>query len=280
MARAWAWYVALVVFAGQYYVVSAYGTTANDTLYLLIGASAVVAAIAGLAVHRPPRFGAWLLIAASVGAYLAADAVLARLEADNVIVPFPSLAVWLYLAVYPALLVAFAIVRRGLAPGRDRGATLDSLMVGLAGFGVLAPLYAVEVWNSPFWFERPEQWVAIACPLGDALLLAAGARLLFAAGRRVNALTFLGAAAIAITIGNAAYNVAALGDGFVDGGLGSVGWLAFTSLLGVALLHPSIRFGGTSAYAARRPWPSFMWLAGPLAVARAPLAWGAGDSPA
>ena len=278
MSRAWAWYLALVVFVGQYYVVSAYGATANDTLYVVIGASAVFAAIAGLAIHRPPRFVAWLLIALSIGAYLAADAVLSQLEADNVIVPFPSLADWLYLGIYPVLIVAFAIVRRGIAPGPDRGATIDSLMVGVAGFGVLAPLYAVEVWNSPFWFERTEQWVAIAYPIGDALLLAAGARLIYAAGRRVNALTLLGAAAIAIVIGNAAYNVAALGDGFVDGGLGSLGWLGFTSLLGGALLHPSVRFSGTSADAARRPWPNLMLVAAPVAVVGAHFAWGDADS--
>jgi len=278
MSRAWAWYLALVVFVGQYYVVSAYGASANDALYVVIGASAVIAAIAGLAINRPPRFGAWLMIAASIGAYLAADAVLAQLEADNVIVPFPSLADWLYLGIYPVLIVAFAIVRRGIAPGPDRGAAIDSLMVGVAGFGVLAPLYAMDVWNSPFWFERTEQWVAMAYPIGDALLLAAGARLIYAAGRRLNALTLLGGAAIAITIGNAAYNVAALGDGFVDGGLGSLGWLGFTSLLGGALLHPSVRFSGTSADAARRPWPNVMTVVAPLAVVGAHLAWGGSDS--
>lgn len=276
--RVWAWYLAAVVFAGQYYVVSAYGASPNETLYVVIGASAVMAALAGLAIHRPPRFAAWLLIAASIGAYLAGDAVLAQLEADNVIVPFPSLADWLYLAVYPALIVAFFIVRRGLAPGRNRTATIDSLLVGVAGFGVLAPLYAIDVWNSPFLFDSTEQWVATAYPIGDALLLAAGARLILAAGRRVNALTLLGGAAISITVGDAVYNVQTLDNDFAAGGVASVGWLAFTALLGGAVLHPSVRFSGTSAATAHRAWPSVV---PPLALASivgAHVLWGDGDS--
>ncbi len=276
-SRAWAWYLAAVVFATQYYVVSAYQATPNDTLYLVIGGSAVAAGLTGLVLHRPPRMLAWLAIVGSIGAYLAADAILANLEETNVLVPFPSFADWLYLGIYPVLAVAFVIVRRAIAPGPDRAAVIDSLLVGFGTLGVLGPLYLIDYWNNPF-LDTQQQWVAVAYPLGDALLLAAGARLLFAAGRRLNALTLLGASAVAIVIGNAVYNAQALGSGFEDGGIGSVGWLAFTCLLGGAVLHPSVRFAGTSAADAHRPLPSFVRVVAPVVTVAAHLRWGDADS--
>ncbi len=276
-SQAWAWYLAAVVFVGQYYVVSAFGAVPNETVYLAVGVSGVVAAVVGLLLHRPPRLLAWLVVAGSIATYLIADAVLASLEEEHVIVPFPSLADWLYLGIYPALAVAFVAIRRSLAPGPDRRAAIDAVLVGVGALGVLGPLYLFDLWNDPF-ADSTERWIAIAYPVGDALLLGVGARLLFAAGRRVTALTLLAAATGALAVGNAAYYVQAYGDGFQSGGLASVGWLAFTCLLGGAVLHPSVRFAGTSAATARRPWPSFARIASLVAVVGAHLAWGDEES--
>ncbi len=278
--RGWAWYLALVVFATQYYVVSAYGATANDTLYVAIGVSALAAGVAGIALNRPARWWAWTLVVAAIGMYLTADAVLAQLEEDNVIVPFPSLADWLYLGVYPVLAVAFVAIRRALAPGGDRRATLDSIAVAIGALGVLTPLYLMAVWNSPF-LSGGDRWVAVAYPVFDALLLGVGARLVFAAGRRFNALSLLGASTIVLVVGNAVWNAQVLGDGFEPGGVASVGWLAFTSLLGGAAMHPSVRFAGTSARAAHQPLTLIGRLVAPVAavsIVLAQLRWGDDDS--
>ncbi|MEM1332288.1 MAG: hypothetical protein AAGG08_02420 [Actinomycetota bacterium] len=237
--NAWAWYLAAVVFVTQYYAVSAFGASPSDTLYVAIGVSAVIAGIVGLLLQRGAALLARIAVVACVGAYLAADAVLAGLEADNVIVPFPSTADWLYLGIYPVLAAAMLAVRHHSSPQRDMRAVAAAVTAAVASFALFWQLYASDVWNSPF-LVGTDRWVALGYPLGDALLVGVAARLLAGSGRRLGTHLLLAGSIASLVVGNVVYNVQVAGAGFESGGIASVAWLAFTSLLGGAVLRPSV----------------------------------------
>ncbi|MEL6890882.1 MAG: hypothetical protein AAFP84_04760, partial [Actinomycetota bacterium] len=79
-----------------------------------------------------------------------------------------------------------------------------------------------------------------AYPLADAVLVGSAVALLVLAARRSAQAVLLAAAGASVVVGNAVYNVDALGAGHETGGVASVGWMAFTVLLGGAVLHPAI----------------------------------------
>ena len=94
-ATLWQAYLLVAVLAGQYYFVSAYGSTPTDSLYTVVSMSAAVAVLVGVVVQRPRLGSGWYLVGAAVWLFLAGDLVYADLEADNLLVPFPSTADWL-----------------------------------------------------------------------------------------------------------------------------------------------------------------------------------------
>ena len=139
-SNVWRWYLGAVVAVAQYYFVSAVGAVPNGTIYSALGATAVVAMVVGILIHRPRHAVAWALAAISLVLFLAGDYVYADLAASQAFVPFPSTADWLYLAMYPVLALGIVVLGRRLAPHRNWKAVGLGVAVAIAAAGVF-PLY-------------------------------------------------------------------------------------------------------------------------------------------
>lgn len=245
--RSNAWGVALLVgsFAVQFYVVSAYGATADDALYTWIGWGAVAGLLAGLLAFRPRPLAGWGLVGVAMVLYLVGDAVYASLAAESAFVAVPSTADWIYLSMYPVLAAGLLVIGRAGRPrhvGFDRRSPkriLDTAIVTLSVGGTLGVVYAADLATNDF-LTGTAQWVAVGYPAGDLLLVAVVTWLVADRIGRTHdaAVALLAAAVAALVVGNAVYNVAAAGFSYAPGGLADAGWLTFTTLLAVAVLHP------------------------------------------
>lgn len=236
---AWNVYLAVAVIVGQYYFVSSVTSEPDSTIYTAVSASGAVAVVVGLLLNRPTHKIGWVLVAGALACYVAGDLVLASLQESSVFVEFPSTADAFYLAMYPLLAAGLLLVARSIAPGRRRLATVDALLVGLSSLLVLGVVYMNAFFTDPF-LDGSARWVAIAYPALDALLVAVVVRSLFLA-RPIPATFWLAAVGVAsLVVGNAIYNVQMADFSFESGGLADLGWLAFTTFVGAAALHPSM----------------------------------------
>jgi diguanylate cyclase (GGDEF)-like protein/PAS domain S-box-containing protein len=102
---------------------------------VVVSAIAGVAAVGvGLAVFRPQRLGAWLLVAASV--VVLGTAVLARWVRTDLIgapVVVPGVSTWLYVATYVPLPLGLWLLGRPSLPVWEWPRVLDIMAAGLAG---------------------------------------------------------------------------------------------------------------------------------------------------
>ncbi|BAN02611.1 hypothetical protein [Ilumatobacter coccineus] len=238
--NAWLWYLAFVVAIGQYYFVSSVSSTPDADLYTAIGVSALVAVVAGMIIHRDSSRVGWALIAVSIALYLTGDAVLAGLQDDNAIVPFPSNADWIYLAMYPVLIAAVVIIRRSIVAEWTIADVLDGIAVGAAAFAVIGAIYMNELFGFDL-FGVKAQIVGSAYPLLDVALIAVAAWFALGVSRVAPGLAMISIGPVLVGVGNAVFNVQNADFTFEAGGVADLCWLGFTSLLGAAALHPSAR---------------------------------------
>ena len=272
----------LGVFVVQFYVVSAYGSEPNEGLFTAAGWIAVVAMAGGLAAFRPRPLAGWVLVLAASILYLVGDAVLASLTDESPVVAFPSTADWIYLSMYPVLIVGLLIIGEVRPAGTrvrfDRSRLVDVGILGLVAAGTIGALYGTAAATNEF-LSGSAQWVATAYPAFDVALLCAVAWIALpsSSGRRPSgASTFLALAITAIVVGNTVYNVGIADFVAARGGVAEAGWLTFTVLLAVAALRPDADRPGAAASApigwarARRTRTAVLATAcigGPLAVA-------------
>lgn len=240
--NAWLWYLAVAVGVGQYYFVSAVGSVPDEGLFTAIGWSSVVAVAVGIGLtgrrRGPVAVTGWALVLVALILYLVGDLVYASLERSSGFVEFPSSADWLYLAMYPTLVAGVLLIRCSVAPGRDRVAFLDALAIGVAAFGVIGAVYLYGYLIDDT-FGRDAQIVASAYPLLDVVVTMLAAWLVVRSVTPPACLQLVAAACVAIVVGNAVFNVAAISFSFESGGVADLGWLTFMVLLGAAALHPS-----------------------------------------
>lgn len=236
--NAWLWYLAFVVAVGQYYFVSSVSSTPDSGIYTVVGASALVAVVAGMVIHRNSSRVGWSLVAVSIALYLTGDAVLAGLQDDHVIVPFPSNADWIYLAMYPVLIAAVVVIRRSIVASWSVTDLLDGLVVGVAAFAVIGAIYMNELFGFDL-FGVKAQIVGSAYPVLDVVLIAVAVWFALGVSRVAPGLTMVSIGLVLVAVGNAVFNVQNADFTFEAGGVADLCWLGFTSLLGAAALHPS-----------------------------------------
>jgi hypothetical protein len=242
----WRWFLAAFVAVAQYYFVSATGAVANGTIYSALGVTAVVAMVAGIAIHRPRHAIAWAFAAISLALFLAGDYVYADLAARQAFVPFPSTADWLYLAMYPVLALGIAILVRRLAPHRSWKAVGLGVAVAPVAAGVLHFLYMGDYIAEPL-FDTKMRAVAVAYPVLDAVMFGVAAWLLVIARRQSPSLVMVALGLVSMVVGNAIYNVQSIDGSFGSGGLADLFWITFAALFGLACLHPSMTSTALSA---------------------------------
>src|SRR3954468_9059378 len=205
-----------------------------------IGASSVVAIVAGVYIWKPTKRLAWYLMALGLALFVAGDIITYNYERlFHAPLPFPSVGDVLYLAVYPCLMAGILLLVAARNPKRDGGSLIDSLIIA-TGFGAFSWVFLM----SHLWPQAGTsllvQAVSIAYPAMDLLLLAVIVRMALGAGRREASFYLLLASALFLLVTDTWYSLVLIGapdpGPFLD-----IGWACFYILWGAAALHPTMR---------------------------------------
>ena len=135
--RTWKLYVALgVVLAVLYGVLSP--ATSKLVIWPIIGWSSVIAICFGARRNHPDARGPWYLIAAGLALFSVGDDLYSvRNYVQHAAALFPSYIDFVYLAVYPVLVVGLAVMVRRRTSGRDRASVIDACII-TTGIGLVA----------------------------------------------------------------------------------------------------------------------------------------------
>jgi diguanylate cyclase (GGDEF)-like protein len=238
MRSIWSIYLAAVAVVTAGYLA---GPLNAGPVFNVLGASAVVAIVAGAAVNAPRGSRLpWVCFAVGQALFVSGD-VLAynytRLFGGEL--PFPSIADPLYLGVYPSLVTGLLLIVRRRSPGRDRPSLIDALIVTV-GVGTLSWVFLMAPYVHDGSLPLVTKLVSLAYPMMDLLLLGVVARLASGGGRPTAAFRLIGLGLVALLATDAVYGWLQLHGIFETGGWLDAGWMAFYALLGAAALHPSM----------------------------------------
>ncbi|WP_306208052.1 GGDEF domain-containing protein [Actinoplanes sp. RD1] len=179
---------------------------------------------------------AWALIGGGLCAYTAGMIWSWHLTADGSTLPFPSVCDVAWLSFYPLAYAGILMFLRRQAPARRT--LLDGAIAGLGGAAVFSAV-VVDALVGTSGAGGLEQYVALAYPLGDSLLVGTLlARMIV--GR------WIGAPSVLVMAGLGTFIVADTGyvtlgtmDGYQPGGLVDLLYLAGLSLVGLAAWQPA-----------------------------------------
>ena len=212
----------------------------------MFGATATLAVIVAVVMHRPPHPGLWLLLALGFGLWTAGDTISALLSTDGGNVPVPSLGDVCYLAGYAALILGVGLLAGPVIRGSsiDRPALLDAaILATTAGFVVwlvlVNPLLAMPG------VDLGTAVVSAAYPILDILLIAVVARHLLINGPKAPAALLLAAGIGAYLLADLANVAQTLYGTYSAASPVNAGWLFGYALSAAAVLHPSMRTIGT-----------------------------------
>jgi len=213
----------------------------NGPLINLLGLSSSLAIVAGVLMHRPRAWVAWLLMAFGQLLFFAGDLyTYSYPKLFNKDVPFPSPGDWLYLAVYPALMAGLLMLVRRRNPYGDRPGLIDSAILSV-GIALLSWVFLIAPNMHASGLTMYAKLVSSAYPLGDLLLLAVAIRLAVDTGKRAPSFYLLVASIVSLLAVDSAYNYALLKGTYNHQLSYDVGWIAYYLLFGAAALHPSMR---------------------------------------
>jgi diguanylate cyclase (GGDEF)-like protein len=253
------------------------GSLAQNLLYDVVGASAVIAALVGVRIHRPDRALPWVLMAAGQALFVAGDLLLNWYELIGES-PFPSLADVLYLAGYPFIAAGLLLlIHRRLGDG-DRGGLLDAAILTTA-VATLSWTFLIQPQLVGSELDSLGLAITLAYPLADLLLIGVAMGLLTTPGARTPAFRMLGASLALLLVADQIYALQNLAGTYVSGGPIDTLYLVAYLLFGASALHPSMR-RLTEPQPATITWLGPLRLAclavamitGPLLVALAPTA--------
>ena len=234
----WLWFAFVLAATGLYFTVPAPGP---DFIYSGVGALSVILIVVGVRFFRPSTPLGWYLIAGGHAMTIVADVVYYVYKPLlGSFPPYPSFIDAIYLSAYPLIAVGLLLLIRSRAPGRDRAALIDALIIGAAG-ALLAWVFLISPYATDAALTLPEKIVSIAYPCMDVLILAVLARLVVAAGLRGVSYHMLVGAFVLTLAADVAYGVMILSGTYRPGNPVDAGWLFFYGLLAAAALHPSMR---------------------------------------
>ncbi|MGH3191440.1 MAG: putative bifunctional diguanylate cyclase/phosphodiesterase [Streptosporangiaceae bacterium] len=205
----------------------------------LIGMSGVGGIVAGVVINRPARKLPWLLLAAAQASFVAGQMGFLVAQQMNTPLPFPSYADVLYLLTYPLYAAGLMIFIWWRTPDRDRRSVIDALTLTV-GLALLSWIYLVSPYVHSSGLSGLQKSIAIACPLGDVLVLAMLARLLAPGVGRSRAIQILTVGAVAVLASDTSYGLIELYGTFHNGTLVDLGWAVFYGGWGAAALHPTM----------------------------------------
>jgi signal transduction histidine kinase len=216
---------------------------ARAGLSLIIQAASIAAVVAGIRINRPATARPWWLMAAALGAFLAADLVGAWMPG-----PAPPI---VYVAGYAPMAAAVVLLVRSGAGGHAVGVLADAA-IGAAAVGALQITLIIEpaLGAGPLGIET----IGLAYPILDVFLLLILVRA-GTAGWRLAPYRLL-AAALAVAFGADEW-FALIHTGYAPGHPVDALWMAATVLAAAGALHPAMRKLPVEASAPERWLRSF-----------------------
>jgi diguanylate cyclase (GGDEF)-like protein len=159
-------------------------TVASTAVYNGLGLAAFAAVLVGIRRHRPANLRAWLVFAAGVITYVAADITY---EVTGLVLgyhPYPGWDDLLYFTAYPLLWAGLLMVGKDRA-GRDRGTLpglIDSSVIAIA-VGLVYWVFVIDPTLGDQGVSMFERLVTVGYPICDVLMCAVMTRMLTRAKR-------------------------------------------------------------------------------------------------
>ncbi len=237
----------------------------KDGVYTAVEFLAVLVCAAGALRHRENRL-AWILLTVGLVAWTAGDFTWTVWLGDSANPPTPSIADWLYLAMYPVLYVAVMLLLRSRLRREGAAQWLDGAVVGLtiaaAGAGLVLPILLKT--NSGHFLSDA---VSLAYPIGDLVLLAMVGVAFSLAGWRPGRMWLLLGIGIAISAtGDLIYVYQNAKGTYVVGGVLDAVWPLSMAVLAQAPWQPARRETRMAIVAPQTTVVTFASAVGALAV--------------
>jgi len=227
---------ALVVFYAM-----PHDTLFQDTIYYpALGLASVATIVFGILRHRPGAVLPWALLAAGQFLFVAGDVVFGLDEHVLGAPSQPAPADMLYLLGYPTLAAGLWLLVRQRSTRSDWGALIDAATVTVA-LGIVVWELLIVPYTRDDTLSLAEKLVSAAYPLGDVLLLAVAARLVFDAAERTISHLLIVASLGCLLVADPLYAVLTIRGDYGSGNPIDAGWILSYLLFGAAALHPSMQ---------------------------------------
>ena len=230
----WLYLLLCVGLLGAYPIVAAPTTS---FVYLLASVMPVVALLLGVAIHRPRRALPWLLMATGQAGFLVGDLIWYAQVLAGDQPGFPSASDVPYLLGYPLMAAGMLTFIRERRSSVRLAPIIDATAVGI---GTAVLLWVANTAAEPGLRGPIETLLALAYPVGDAMLLGSATYLLLATHRRPAALYALVASLVALLVADAGYSLMLAATGY-ESGVWDMLWLGSYFLVGLSGLLPSMR---------------------------------------
>jgi two-component system, cell cycle response regulator len=226
----------------------------------LMGLSAGVGIVVGVAHHRPAHRAPWYLLAAATVDYTVGLTLFYVHHSILHDTSYPAPADVCYLLFYLPVLTAMVLFVRRRTPGWDLVGSIDAGIV-VVGAGLLSWVYLISPSANAAEVPFLTRLVSIAYPMLDLLLLAVVSRMMLGAGVRTAAFRLVSAFAVLFLITDTTYAVQSMLGIYEPGTHLEVGWFTAMCLLATAALHPSmLRIDERSAAVAPSAGPARLTL--------------------
>jgi diguanylate cyclase (GGDEF)-like protein len=245
----WRWWLGVAAVGTSAYYMVPHSPESKLVLYNGLGLLSVVAIAFGRSRNRANPRTPWNWFAAGLLSFLIADIcyyVLELTSPDGP--PFPSIADFFYLSMYPLVIIGLTKMVRRVAPGRDTASFIDAAVVGIAMFGALWVLFVDTVFTVSQ-HSTSALVTTLAYPVMDVCLLAVAARLVVAVRLKHPPFALILLAIGSLAIADTAYGIYNASGNFHTGLFIDAFWLGFYTLFGAAALHPAVATTADEAHA-------------------------------
>lgn len=220
---------------------------AGAVVLLSVNTAAVVALAVGIRRHRPAARPAWLVLGLTqLTAVAAFTSWYLRPSLTGDLLPVPSSADALFLAVYAGNCVAIAVLIHRERVGRDRDTLLDVLML-TASLGALVWVFLMAPYARASELSGAVKALSIAYPALDLVLVVLTLRLAVSGTRTTPAKGLLLLWAGCQLAGDTTYGVLVLAGRWTLDSHVQLLWIAAFVFMGAAALHPSMASLGAPA---------------------------------